>query len=206
MALRIALESLLSGNRALDDLLRDIASGRSKVAARPEGRETTQDRILLAEMLRREPLALLDHLCGRVSRPDAYEKMDMIGLNRQRHNRPPTFSTLLFNEGTAVLRNGATQHGFPSLGTPDQMVDDQVDAVFISLIFHVDIRVCKDILNNNKVLQEGLKPRRKAPHLWGLIPAACGGLKPVSVTNVPTADTTSTLGVPIRPAGLAPPM
>ncbi len=181
MALSIVLESLLSGNIALNDLLRDVASGRSKVAARPEGRETTQDRILLAEMMRREPLALLDHLCGRVGRPDTDEEMDMIGLNRQLHNRPPTLSTFLFNEGTTVLRNGATQNGFASLGAPDQVVNDQVDAVFISLIFHVDIIVYKDILNN-KVLQEGLKPRRKAPNLWGSIPEACGGLKPVSGT------------------------
>jgi len=118
-------------------------------------------------MLGRKSFALLHHLCGRVGRPDTHEEMDMIGLNRQLHNRPTLLGTLLLDEGLTVLSDSATEHGFPSLGTPDQVVDDKVDTVFIPLIIHVDIVVYNDTLINNKVLQEGLKPREKAPNLWG---------------------------------------
>jgi len=118
-------------------------------------------------MMGRESFALLHHLCGRVGRPDTHEEMDMIGLNRQLHNRPTLLGTLLLDEGLTVLSDSATEHGFPSLGTPDQVVDDKVDTVFIPLIIHVDIVVYNDTLINNKVLQEGLKPREKAPNLWG---------------------------------------
>jgi len=80
----------------------------------------------------------------------------------------------------AVLGNGTPKHSFTALGIPDQVIDDQVDAVFISLILHVETIICNAMLNNKKVLQRRLKPT-KAPNVWGSNPDAYGGLKPASV-------------------------
>lgn len=139
MALSIALDPALCRNVALDDLRRYVSRRRGEIASGPERREPTQDGIFLAEMMRRESFALLDHFCGRIGRPYAREEVDMIRLNCQLHNRPPLLDTLLLDEQATVLSNGATEHSFAPLGTPDEVVDDKVDTVFVSLIFHVDI-------------------------------------------------------------------
>src|ERR1700675_448783 len=127
MALSIALRPTLRCNVALDNLSRDVASRGRKIASRPQGRQPFEDSVLLAQMMRRESFALLDHLCGRVGRPDAHEEMDMIGLNRQLHNGPPTLGTFLLDEQPTVLSNGATKDSFAPLGAPDEVVDDKVD-------------------------------------------------------------------------------
>src|SRR5947207_15892075 len=103
MALSIALQPFLSSNVALNDLLRHVRSRRGEVAARPEGRETTQDRVLLAEMVRCESFTLFDHIGGRIGRPHAHKEMDMIWLNRQFQNLPALFSTFLLDKGLAVF-------------------------------------------------------------------------------------------------------
>ena len=120
---------------------------------------------------------------GRGWGPDPRTEVDVIGLNRRLKNLPAFLGTLLFDRGLAILSNGDAQHGFAPLWAPDQMVDDKVDAVFISLIIHVDIILHNDILINRNVLRHRLKPW-KAPDLRGSILEACGGLKPVSVIMV----------------------
>jgi hypothetical protein len=166
MALSMTLQPLLSSNVALNDLLGDVPSRRSEIATCPERRETTQYSILLAEMMCRESFALFNHLCRRVRRPDAHEEMDMIGLNRQLQHSPTLLGTFLLDEGLAVLGDSPTQHRFAALGTPDQVVDDKVDAVFISLIFHVDIVAYNDACINILVLGGWLKPREKRLTSW----------------------------------------
>jgi hypothetical protein len=136
-------------------------------------------------MMGRESFTLLDHLCGRIGRPDTHKEVYVIGLNHQLHNLPPAFSALLFDKCTTVLGNGATQHRLTALGTPDQVVDDKVDAVFISLVFHVDIVAYNNIVIYKDRLFEGRLKPGKAPNLWGSIPEACGGLKSVSVRTAP---------------------
>jgi hypothetical protein len=107
--------------------------------------------------------------------------MDMIGLNRQFHNLPAALSTLLLNECATVLGNRATKHGLAALGTPHQVVDDKVDAVFISLVFHVDIVAYNNIsFYKYRLLERRLKPE-KAPNCYRLNGAASGGLNSVSV-------------------------
>jgi hypothetical protein len=182
MALSIALQSRLCSNVALNNLTGDVASSGRKVTPRPHRRHPAQDGVLLAEMMGRESFTLLDHLCGRIGRPDTHKEVYVIGLNRQLHKLPPAFSALLFDKCTTVLRNGATQHRLTALGTPDQVVDDKVDAVFISLVFHVDIVAYNNtVIYKDRLFEGRLKPG-KAPNLWGSIPEACGGLKSVSVT------------------------
>ena len=181
MAFSIALQPFLSSDVALNDRLRDVARSRGKIAACPEGRQTTQNGVLLAEMVCRESFARLDHSGGRVRRPDTHKEMDMIGLYCQFQYLPTLLSTLLLDEGLAVLSDTAPKHGFPALGTPDQVVDDKVDAVFISLIIHVDIVVYNNILINKRRSFEGRLKPEKAPNCYRSNGAACGGLKSVSV-------------------------
>jgi hypothetical protein len=120
-----------------------------------------QDGVLLAEMVCRESLALFDHSGGRVGRPHAHKEMDMIGLDRQLQHLPALFSTLLLNKGLAVFGDTTTKHGFTALGTPDQVVDDKVDAVFISLIIHVDIAPYNNtIIYKYRLLKSRLKPAK----------------------------------------------
>ena len=51
---------------------------------------------------------------------------------------PPLLLALGLDQRAAVLRHVAGEDGLPPLGAPDEVVDDQVDPVFVALIFHVD--------------------------------------------------------------------
>src|SRR5439155_12018563 len=107
-------------------------------------------------------------VCGGVGRPDTHEEMDMIGLYRQFQYLPALLGTLLLDEGLAVLGDTATKDGLAALGAPDQMVDDKVDAVVITLVFHVDIIAYNNIYIYRISLESRLKPGQ-APYLWGSI-------------------------------------
>jgi hypothetical protein len=52
---------------------------------------------------------------------------------------PALFRTLGLDELAAVLGHVSHQDRFSPLGTPDEVVDDEVDPMFIALIFHVEI-------------------------------------------------------------------
>jgi hypothetical protein len=134
-------------------------------------------------MMRCESFTLLDHINGRVGRPHANKEVEVIGLYRQLQDLPILLSTLLLDEGVAVLGDTATKHGFTALGTPDQVVDDKGDAVFISLVIHVVITAYSDKYIYNISLEGRRKPWQ-APNVWGSIPDACGGLKAVSVKKL----------------------
>ena len=85
----------------------------------------------------------------------------MIGLDRQVQYLPTLLSTLLLDEGLAVFGDTATKQGLSALRTPDQMVDDKVDAVFISLAVHVDYyRINNTKINMRRSHQSRLKPRK----------------------------------------------
>ena len=62
----------------------------------------------------------------------------MIGLDRQFLDVPPKLVALRLDQCPAVGRDLAREDGFAPLRTPDEVVDDEVDPVFVSLIFHVD--------------------------------------------------------------------
>jgi len=61
--------------------------------------------------------------------------MDVIGLNRQRDHMPSLCLALLFQQLLAAFFHVANKNGFTSLGAPDEMIQDQMDTVFISLVF-----------------------------------------------------------------------
>ena len=133
-------------------------------------------------MVRRESLTFLHHGCGGITGPQAHQEVDMIGLNGKFHNLPPSFSTLLLDKSAALGGDVATQDGFPSLRAPDEMVDNEVHAVFVSLRVYVDILELNNININNLLCPREVKTV-KAPHLYRSSGEACGGLKPSSVTG-----------------------
>ena len=69
----------------------------------------------------------------------ADEQMDMIGLNRQLNHRPVVFCRYLPDNLFQTIAHEANQHLAPPLGTPDDVVHNQVYAVLLMLIVHVDI-------------------------------------------------------------------
>ena len=62
--------------------------------------------------------------------------MNVVGLDVQLLDSPTALLAFLLNQIAAVPGNISHQNGFSAFGGPDQMIEDQVDAVFISLIFH----------------------------------------------------------------------
>jgi hypothetical protein len=85
--------------------------------------------------------------------------MDMIRLNRQFQDCPTLFGTLLLNKGLAFFGDRSTQDGLAALRAPDKVVDNKVDAVFISCIFHVEIVSQFDAyFYKSRLLQRRLKP------------------------------------------------
>jgi hypothetical protein len=65
--------------------------------------------------------------------------MDVVGLDGQLLNVPAMLSTFRLDQGPAVGRHLAREDRLAPLGAPDEVVDDQVDPMFVALILHVDI-------------------------------------------------------------------
>jgi hypothetical protein len=156
-------ESFLGFEVAPDRFLGDIACGAGEVASSPERRKTAELRIFLPQLMRGDPFDCLEDISGRIFGPDANEQVDMVRLDGQLFNVPCLFGTLGLDPLLAILGDVADQHGLPPLGTPNQVVDDQVDPMLVPLIFHVDILAFIDTETR------GLKPRnpRNSPHHWG---------------------------------------
>src|SRR5262245_45345966 len=138
MALSIALQPFLSSNVALNGLTGDNARCRGKVAPCPHRRQTAQNSVLLTQVMGCKPFAFFDHFGGRVGGPYADKEVYMVWLNRQFQDVPTFLSTLLLDKVLTVLGDTATKDGFAPLWAPDEVVNDKVDTVFISVIFHVE--------------------------------------------------------------------
>lgn len=60
--------------------------------------------------------------------------MDMIRLNSQGKQDPSLLFAFLFNELLATLFDLADQNGFTTAWAPDQVIDNQMNPVLITLI------------------------------------------------------------------------
>lgn len=63
----------------------------------------------------------------------------MVGLDSELQDNPALLSAFLLDKRFASFGNFANKDAFAALWAPDEVVNDKVDAVFISDIFHVDI-------------------------------------------------------------------
>ncbi len=68
--------------------------------------------------------------------------MDMIWLDSQSKNAPSLLFALRLDKFLATLRKLPNQDRLSSLGTQDEMVDNEMDSVLISLIFKL-ARFCR---------------------------------------------------------------
>jgi len=96
-----------------------------------------QFRELFAEREGADAFALLDDIGGAHRRPDAHKEMDVIELHRQFQNRPALLITLLAIQFLAPLANLIQQYLFAALGTPNQMVVDEMNVMFVTLVVQV---------------------------------------------------------------------
>src|SRR5215831_1032347 len=109
-----------------------------------------------------EALQFLHDLRRAIGGPDPQKDMDVIGLDRQGENVPAFLLALLTNELPAAFFERAYKNGFTPFRAPDEMVDDQVNPVLISLVlycsgirrFHSD---CYTLIST-KYNKQGLKP------------------------------------------------
>ena len=96
-----------------------------------------QLRELLAQREGGEALALFHHIRRAHRGPDAHKAMDVIGLHRQFQNRPALLVALLANQRLAACANLVHQRLSAALGTPDEVVDNQMEMVFVALVVEV---------------------------------------------------------------------
>ena len=61
--------------------------------------------------------------------------MDMVGLDGERQYLPAFLSALAFQQFTAPRRYRSNEHRLPAARTPDEVIDDAVNAMFVSLVF-----------------------------------------------------------------------
>src|SRR5580700_6968740 len=91
---------------------------------------------LLAELEGREPLALLHDQGRGIDRPHPHEKVNVVRLKGQLQYLPAVFLALPFNELLAGRFDLSHQDGLTPLGCPDEMIHNEVDAMFVPSVFH----------------------------------------------------------------------
>jgi hypothetical protein len=82
--------------------------------------------------------------------------MNMIRLDSQHENCPPLLFALCFNEFLTAVLEFAYKNGLSSLGTPDEMVHNEVDSVLISLVLKLAL-VCCFHANNIQHFRQSVK-------------------------------------------------
>lgn len=90
---------------------------------------------VLPQNARGEPLAFLDNIRRAVGGPYADKQVDVVGLDGEAKNLPALLSAFLPDEGVALAAHGVDEHGLAALGAPDEVVDNEVDAVLVALVF-----------------------------------------------------------------------
>src|SRR5712692_4035647 len=78
--------------------------------------------------------------------------MDMVWLDSERENVPSFLFTLCFKKLLTAVLEFSYKNRLPPLGTPDEMIDNEMDSVFIPLIFKLAL-VCRfhiDYIQQNR--------------------------------------------------------
>jgi hypothetical protein len=132
--LRLALPLDVLANR----FLAHIASSGEEKTPGPQRRQFPQVRKLLSQMMRTAPLETPRNLRRERVRVCADELVDMIGLNRQFNHPPVTLGRYLLNDLLQAVANWANKRLAPPLGTPDDVIDDEVAVVSFMRVFPVD--------------------------------------------------------------------
>ncbi len=102
--------------------------------------------------------------------------MDMIRLDSQCKNAPSLLFARCFNELLTAILELSSKNGLSSLGTPDEMIDDQMDAMFISLGLKL-ARLCRFHPFKIQHVHQAVKPQRLLAQVREK-PASPPGFKP----------------------------
>jgi hypothetical protein len=86
-----------------------------------------------------DAFALLHHLGGAVARPHPHKQVDVVRLVRQRQDSPACSAHLPSIDSRQRAATGLTKTDLRRLGAPDEVVDDQVDTMLVSLVLHVEM-------------------------------------------------------------------
>ena len=150
-------DSLLCLDVPLNGLGRHIAGSTGEIAPGPHGRQPEQLFVLLAKVERGYTFAFLDDICGAVAGPDTNEQVYVVRLDGQLKDGPTLLAAFLREPMPAVFSDVSGEDRFSPLRTPNEVINDQMDPVFIALIFHVgSIRTDDKEINKRK---ERLKPK-----------------------------------------------
>jgi len=84
----------------------------------------------------REPLALCDDISSTHGGPRADKEMDVIWLYCQFQYRPALLVALLPEKLLTAYSDSVDQHFLTPLGTPDEMIDDEMHMMLVVLILH----------------------------------------------------------------------
>jgi hypothetical protein len=91
--------------------------------------------------------------------------VDVIGLDGQFLDMPPQLSALAEDQLAAGLGNLPREDGLSTLRTPDEVVDDQVNPMFVALIFNVDSILTIDGLFKSDAARRRVETRPDKPRL-----------------------------------------
>ncbi len=110
----------------------------------------------MAELVCCYSLHFLDHVSSRIGRECSDEKVDMVRLYCQVENIPSFQQCLFADNPLAISGNGVSQNSLSPLRAPDKVVDNKVDPMLVSLIFHVEyISYINIIINNFPAIYAG---------------------------------------------------
>src|SRR5438105_4920629 len=113
--------------------------------------------------MRSNTLALLRNLCRRSGRPHTNKQMHMIRVDCQFEDLPSLVLAFSLNKCAAFLSHLTREHRLSPLWTPNQVIHDQVNPMFVSSIFHVSILyTISTIVSTCLWLKPGRKPALSA--------------------------------------------
>ena len=79
--------------------------------------------------------------------------MDMIWLNSKRESSPSLLFALCFKKLLATIPQFASENWLSSLGTPDEMIDNEINSVFILLVSNFTLFIVSVVENIQQIQQ-----------------------------------------------------
>ena len=93
--------------------------------------------MLTTQLARCESFAMLNHFACCHTWRYSHEQMYVVRIDCEFQDLPTFFVALALNETTTILSYAALKNRLTSLWSPDQMIDNQMHSVLVSLVFHL---------------------------------------------------------------------
>jgi hypothetical protein len=105
-----------------------------------------------------EPLHFLNDRRSGIGREDTNEQVNVVLQDRKGHDFPAFFLALCADQAVALFRHVAHQQRFSALRAEEDVVDKKVNAMLVSLVFHVDSIPQNILYINTFEIQKGSLP------------------------------------------------